>query len=82
MRKYENQCVGCPPEMGCLGNSCPYKKVPIDYCDQCEGENAEYRIDGKDYCEDCATQYLQEIFDNLTVCEKAETLDVNLSIID
>lgn len=82
MRKYENQCVGCPTEMGCLGSSCPYRNVPVDYCDQCDGEGAEYRIDDEDYCEDCVKEYLQEVFDDLTISEKAEALDVDLSTID
>ena len=31
MIKYENECVGCPPERGCLGSSCPYMNVPRLY---------------------------------------------------
>ena len=54
MRKYENHCVDCPREMGCLGSSCPYVNVPVDYCDECGSDNAEYVIDGDDLCEDCA----------------------------
>lgn len=27
MVTYENECVGCPPEKGCLGSTCPYRKV-------------------------------------------------------
>lgn len=82
MRKYENHCVGCPTEMGCLGSSCIYMNVPVDYCDQCDSEDAEYTIDGEDYCEDCAKEYLQEVFDDLTISEKAEALDVDLFTID
>ena len=82
MRKYENQCVGCPEGMGCLGKSCPYVDVPVDYCDDCGAEGAEYRIDGDDLCEDCVEKYLQEVFDDLTVSEKAEALEVDLTKID
>ena len=82
MRKYENQCVGCPEGMGCLGKSCPYVDVPVDYCDQCNDENAEYQIDGEDYCEECAKNYLQESFDELTITEKAEALNIDLSKIN
>lgn len=79
-RRIENHCVDCG--LPCLGSSCPYRKVPVDYCDQCDGEGAEYRIDGEDYCEDCVKEYLQEVFDDLTISEKAEALEVNLSTID
>lgn len=82
MRKYENECVGCPTEMGCLGSSCPYRNVPRDYCDYCGEEGATYRIDGEDYCEDCAKEYLQDVFDNLTIIEKAEVLEVDISKIN
>ena len=95
MRKYENHCVGCPEGMGCLGSSCPYRNVPVDYCDICGSEGAEYRIDGEDYCEDCAEEYLKDTFLNsnikisclrwkndLTISEKAEALEVDLEKID
>lgn len=82
MRKYENQCIGCPKEMGCLGSSCPYVNVPVDYCDDCGFEGAEYKIDGEDYCEDCAKKYLKSAFDDLTITEMAEAIDVDLSVID
>jgi len=79
MRKYENECVGCPTEMGCLGNSCPYINVSRDYCDSCGKEGATYRIDGEDYCEGCAKEYLQDVFDDLTITEKADALEVDIS---
>ena len=54
MIKYEDECVGCPPEMGCLGNSCRYKNVKHLYCDRC-GEDCEelYVFDGEVLCEEC-----------------------------
>lgn len=73
MRKYENECVGCPPEMGCLGRSCPNMNVPRDYCDVC-GDYAEYTIDGEDYCEKCANEMLNKFFDGLTVFGKTDVL--------
>lgn len=82
MRRYENECVGCPAEMGCLGDSCPYWDVPRDYCDFCGEDGAVYKIDGEDYCEYCARAYLREVFDNLTTTEKAEALEVDINIID
>lgn len=35
---YEDECVGCPQGMGCLGSSCPNRNVPYFYCDKCGEE--------------------------------------------
>lgn len=58
MIRYENECVGCPPEMGCLGIACRYRNVPYIYCDKCGEEilpdtygwdlDEEYHL-----CEEC-----------------------------
>ena len=54
MIKYENECVGCPPERGCLGSSCPYINVPRLYCDVCGEEDEElYEYDDEQLCADC-----------------------------
>ena len=54
MIKHENECVGCPPEMGCIGMSCPNRSVPHYYCDICGEELDEYwNIDGSIVCRDC-----------------------------
>lgn len=55
MIRYEDQCVGCPPEMGCLGASCPRRCVEIYVCDGC-GEDIYgdvYEYDGEELCEGC-----------------------------
>ena len=64
MIKYENECVDCPPEMGCLGNSCPNRKVPHLLCDRC-GEDVEelYKVDGEELCEEC----LKDNFEKITL---------------
>ena len=59
--KYRNECVGCPPGMGCMGDACPYKNVPVYYCDECGEEIVEhppYRDyyttdDGDHLCKHC-----------------------------
>lgn len=80
MRTYEDECVGCPTGMGCLGKSCPYKNVERIYCDVCGCDSYEmYKVDGDDMCEECAEKYLQDIWDELTIEEKAELLDVDFS---
>lgn len=53
MIKSENECVGCPPELGCLGSSCPYVDVPHYYCDFCKAESTLYRYNGYEICEEC-----------------------------
>lgn len=77
MLKYEDQCVNC--QLPCLGNSCPYKNVPVYYCDECKETCALCYIDGNVLCTDCAKEYLQESFDNLSIKEKSYILEANYS---
>ncbi len=54
--RIENNCVGCLPEMGCLGNSCPNINVKQYFCDQCEesfSPNELYQVEDKQLCEEC-----------------------------
>ena len=53
MKRILDECVGCPPEIGCFGSSCPYKNVVRFYCDRCGEENKLYHYDGEELCEDC-----------------------------
>ena len=56
MVKTENHCVGCPTEMGCMGNACTHRKVEVTYCDCCGDEidrDEVYEVDGQDLCEEC-----------------------------
>lgn len=59
MIQYENECCGCAPERGCLGDNCPKRNVPREVCDTC-GEYADYRVDGDAYC----IYHLEEHLDN------------------
>lgn len=67
MVKFEDQCVGCPAEMGCMGNSCPYMNVPIFICDVCESK-VLYKdirdIDGQHICRDCYMDKCETEFNN------------------
>ena len=47
MIKYEDNCVGCPPEMGCLGSACSNRNVPVFVCDDCgcEDETLYFPLD-------------------------------------
>lgn len=55
-RRFENECVGCPPEKGCLGSACPNRNVPYYTCDSCgdDFEPEELYIDEDDGCMYCA----------------------------
>lgn len=53
MKQVENECVGCPPEMGCMGSSCPYQRVTRYYCDRCGDENILYDYYGEELCQEC-----------------------------
>lgn len=59
---YENECVGCPPELWCLGSACPYRNVPYFYCDECEEDVEElFKWDDKQLCIDCIKKKLEKI---------------------
>lgn len=61
MVEYENECVGCPPEMGCMGSSCPNRNVPHYYCDECGDETSLYYYDDKELCIDCIKKLLEKV---------------------
>ena len=61
MIRIENDCVGCPPEMGCLGDGCPYRNVPYYYCDECGENETLYHFDGEELCIDCIKKRLEEV---------------------
>lgn len=61
MITHENDCVGCPPEMGCLGSSCPYRNAPHYYCDVCGDETQLYHFEGKELCIKCIQELLDPV---------------------
>lgn len=61
MKKVENECVGCPPEMGCLGSYCPYRNVVHYYCDKCGAETKLYHYDGYELCIDCLLEEFEVV---------------------
>ena len=81
MITYEDQCVGCPPELGCIGDLCCYKNVPVYYCDKCN-DYAQYILDGHEYCEDCFEAEVKAELDNYSMFEIAKLLDMNCTIIE
>ena len=61
MKRYENDCVSCPKELGCLGSSCPMKNVLHYYCDECGDETDLYDFDGEELCIDCIKERLKPV---------------------
>ena len=55
----EDECVNCPPEMGCLGNSCPNKSVPHYICDKCDEEDILYEFEDRQLCSSCILDELE-----------------------
>ena len=53
MKKVENECIGCPTEIGCFGSSCKYSNVIRYYCDFCKEETKLYEYNGYEICEEC-----------------------------
>jgi hypothetical protein len=54
----ENECVGCPAEIGCIGASCKYLNVERYYCDSCGDEGVLYELYGDELCIDCVAKKL------------------------
>lgn len=80
MIKYQDECVGCPPEKGCLGSSCQYSNIPYFYCDECGNETRSLYCfadtPSRELCHDCMTRELDNAIDNLTLLEKMEIFNV------
>lgn len=54
MVTYEDECVGCPTEMGCLGSACPNRNVKHLYCDRCGNDEEKlYKYNDEELCEEC-----------------------------
>ena len=62
MITYENECVGCPPELGCLYDACPKRNVKHLYCDKCGCEEERlYNYDGEELCAECLLSEFETI---------------------
>lgn len=76
-----NECVGCPPEMGCMGAACPNKNVERHVCDEC-GNEAEYALDDEELCKDCLREILDKAWNEIDIEEKAAMLEMELEKLD
>lgn len=61
MTKYESECVGCPPELGCIGSACPNLRFPVYYCDECGDSTDIYEFEGEELCISCITDRLTKV---------------------
>ena len=61
MYRIEDECVGCPPEIGCFGAACPNKNVIRYYCDHCDSEATLYRFEGEELCIDCLLEQFEKV---------------------
>lgn len=64
MIMFEDECVGCPPEMGCLGSGCPNRNIPHFYCDECKDEVGQgnlYKFEGSQLCLGCIAERLHVV---------------------
>lgn len=61
MRRTENECVGCPPNLACLYRACPFYEVNRYYCDECNDETILYEFDGQELCIECIKKRLDVV---------------------
>lgn len=61
LKEYVDMCVGCPPEMGCLGDSCPQRNSLVFKCDNCESEDEIYEFEGQELCIECIKELLEKV---------------------
>ena len=61
MKKIVDECVGCPKEIGCFGDTCPNKNVARFYCDVCGEEEMLYCYDGEELCQDCLLERFDKV---------------------
>ena len=78
MIHYKDECVGCPDGMGCLGDACPYGKMPLTYCDECGQEDVLYAFSDADeqLCRNCMEEALNKAWAEMSFAEKCDVFDV------
>ena len=77
MIEYKDECVGCPDGMGCLGDACPYSKMPLTYCDECGQEDMLYTFPDTDeqLCRNCMEEALNKAWSEMSFAEKRDVFD-------
>ena len=62
----ENECVGCPSDLGCMGSACSNREVAHYDCDECTDEFAPselYDYEGEMLCSKCLLDKVTTIAD-------------------
>ena len=75
MVRFEDECVGCPTEMGCLGGACKYTDVPHLICDICESETILYHFNDQHLCAECVLDQLDEVTMEEALTREGEIYD-------
>lgn len=57
----DSDCIGCPEDLGCVYEACPYYKVIRYYCDKCGCEDDLYEWDGDQLCAECILEQLNKV---------------------
>ena len=69
----QDECIGCPSEMGCMGRACPHQNVTRFYCDGCGNEDdVYYEYEGEYFCKDCFIEIMLESAEKYTAEELIE----------
>ena len=67
MRVIENECVGCPDDIGCIYDTCKYYRIVRYYCDRCGIEVDEgelYYFGPEELCAECILNELEKVVYN------------------
>lgn len=59
MKRTESRCVECG--LPCVAKFCPYREIPVYYCDECEDETELYEFDGRELCINCIKKLLKKV---------------------
>lgn len=66
MITYKNERVGCPTEMGCMGDSCPNRNVPNYICDKCNEEVSDlFEYESEQLCKYCLLEEVPKVKEHL-----------------
>ena len=64
----KGNCVGCPPEMGCLGLACDMCYETKMICDICKEEVEDlYVVEGEQMCENCFNENIINNYPHITI---------------
>lgn len=62
--RVSDECVGCPTEKGCVGDSCPNRNVNHYFCDDCGDEHWAdelYHYEDEMLCVHCLLKRFEKV---------------------